>query len=346
MSTGTSNMATRAVRDRQLPRLTDLKYRWSARYRAAWVALVLVVIGAVVFAPHALDGASLSLVTGLAGVLAIASFGQMLIVMTGAIDLSISAIVSLAAGIVVHYAGNGANVPALVVASLVISVLLSLVNGFLIKILRLNAVIVTLATVSMITGAIQLWTGVALSKTGAAPHVLQQIAQFNIYRVNAVFVAAGLLGVAGAFHLGKTRTGRRIAFVGSNRRAAVVIGTRVRSVELMVFAIAGLLYGVAGVLLAGYVGSPDVLAGNQYQLLTITVAGVAGVLFTGGPASVASVMVACLFLVLLDQVLSIVGIAPGVSVVIQGLVLAAAVSAITVGQLSAGFGRRRVRRSP
>jgi ribose transport system permease protein len=347
MSTGTSRVAGQAVRQRQSQRLTDLKYRWPARYRAAWAALVLVVIGAVAFAPHALDGASLSLVTGLAGVLAIASFGQMLIVMTGAIDLSISAIVSLAAGIVVHYGvGNGANVPALVAASLLSSVLLSLVNGFLIKVLRLNAVIVTLATVSMITGAIQLWTGVALSNTGLAPHVLQTIAQFDIYRINAVFLTAILLGIALAFHLGKTRTGRRITFIGSNRRAARVIGTRVTSVELMVFAIAGLLYGTAGVLLAGYVGSPDVLSGNQYQLLSITVAGVAGVLFTGGPASVASVIGSCLFLVLLDQVLSIVGIAPGVSVVIQGLVLAAAVSAITVGRLGVGFGRRRGRRSP
>jgi ribose transport system permease protein len=346
MSTGASNMAGQVVRGRQLPRLTDLKYRWPARYRAAWAALALIVIGAAAFAPRALDGASLSLVTGLAGVLAIASFGQMLIVMTGAIDLSISAIVSLASGIVVHYGGNGANVPVLVVASLLISMLLSLVNGFLIKVLRLNAVIVTLATVSMITGAIQLWTGVALSNTGQTPQVLQTIAQFDIYRVNAVFLVAILLGFAGAFHLGKTRNGRRFAFVGSNRRAARVIGTRVTSIELMVFAIAGLLYGVAGVLLAGYVGTPDVLSGSQYQLLTITVAGVAGVMFIGGPASVASVLASCLFLVLLDQVLAIVGISPGVAVVIQGLVLAIAVSAITVGQLGTGFGRRRFRRSP
>ena len=82
-------------------RLTDLKYRWPARYRASWAALVIVIVGAAIVAPHALSGDSITLVTALAGVLALASFGQVLIVSTGAIDLSISAIVSVAAGIVV-----------------------------------------------------------------------------------------------------------------------------------------------------------------------------------------------------------------------------------------------------
>jgi len=340
MSTDTPLPVATAGVDSQ--RMTNLKYRWPARYRASWMALALVVLGAVVVAPRALSAASLALVTGLAGVLAIAAFGQMLIIMIGAIDLSISAIVSLAAGIVVHYAADdGSNVLQLIAVALAASILLSLVNGVLITMLRLNALIVTLATVGIITGGIQRWTGVALSATGETPQSLQDIAQSQIAGVNAVFIAALVIGVVLAFHLGKTRPGRRIALVGSNRRAAQMVGVRVRTTEMLVFAVAGLLYGLAGVLLASYIGSPDVLSGDQYQLLSITVAGVAGVLFTGGPASVASVLSACLFLVLLDQVLSIVGMPPGARVVIQGLVLATAVAAITIGQVgAAGFGRR------
>ena len=60
-------------------------------------------------------------------------------------------------------------------------------------------------------------------------------------------------------------------------------------------------------LLAGYIGYPRRPVGQRYQLLAITVAGVAGVLFTGGPGSIASVVSSCLFLVLLDQVLSVKG---------------------------------------
>src|SRR3954447_25796389 len=171
-------------------RLTDLKYRWPARYRASWAALLLVVIGAAVVAPHALSGPSITLVTALAGVLAIAAFGQVLIVMTGAIDLSISAIVSVAAGIVVHYADSGTNVWLLALGAVGVSVLLSLVNGFLIVVLRLNALIVTLATVGILTGLIQLWTGVALSASARTPQPLVDIAQAQVWTINAVFIAA------------------------------------------------------------------------------------------------------------------------------------------------------------
>ena len=325
--------------------LTDLKYRWPARYRASWVALAIVIIGGAIVAPAALNNDSRPLVTGLAGVLAIAAFGQVAIISTGAIDLSISAIVSLAAGVVVHYGvDENVNVWPLVAAAIGISVLLSLVNGFFIVVLRLNSLIVTLATVGMISGAIEIWTGVALSTTGSTPQALQDIAQAQVLGINAVFFAAGIVGAGLAFFLRRTRAGRRIAFAGSNRRAARMLGVRVVATELMVFAVAGFLYGVAGVTLAGYIGSPDVQSGSIYQILTITVAGVAGVLFTGGPASISSVLASCLFLVLLDQVLSVYGMSAGVRVVIQGLVLAVAVAAIALGQLGAGFGRRRARR--
>jgi ribose transport system permease protein len=81
-----------------------------------------------------------------------------------------------------------------------------------------------------------------------------------------------------------------------------------------------------------------VLSGTPYQLATITVAGIAGALFSGGPASVASVLAACLLLQLLDQSLSIVGLPAGARVVIQGLVLVIAVAALQLGQAGAsGF---------
>lgn len=320
--------------------LTDLKYRWPARYRSSWVALVLLFICVIAFLPTAFSGPSVTLVTALAGTLVIAALGQTLIIMLGALDLSVSAIISVAAGMVVHYGVEGANVPAVLAAALILPVLLSLVNGVLISVLRLNALIVTLATVGIITGAITLWTGQSLSLTGQSPQPLQDFAKATVLGVNMCFLVAIAICIVMAALLGKTRFGRQISAVGANRRAGRVLGMRVTRVELGTFALAGLLYGLAGILLAGYIGTPDVVAGAPYQLATITVAGIAGALFSGGPASVASVLSACLFLQLLDQALSIAGLPAGARVAIQGLVLVVAVAAITLGQFGASGFRR------
>jgi ribose transport system permease protein len=331
-------MPDRSHRAERSQLLTDLKYRWPARYRSSWVALGLLLIGVAFLAPASFSGPSVTLVTALAGVLAIAAVGQTLLVMLGAIDLSISAIMSVAAGMVVHYGVEGSNVASVLAAAVLVPVVLSLVNGVLISLLRLNALIVTLASFGIIMGAIQLWTGQSLSLTGQSPQPLRDFAQWSPMGINMCFLVAVVLCIVLAAVLDKNRFGRQIAAVGANRRAARVLGMRVTVVELGTFALAGLLYGIAGILLAGYIGTPDVGAGAPYQLASITVAGIAGAMFTGGPASVAGVLSACLFLQVLDQALSIIGLPAGARVAIQGLVLVIAVAAVTLGQYGAsGF---------
>lgn len=313
-------------------RLTDLKYRFPGRYVAGWAALALLAVVAVVLVPAALGANSLRAVSALAGVLALAALGQMLIVMLGALDLSVPAIMAASAGIVVHYGVDGANLTAVVLAALVAAVLISVVNGALISLLQLNPLIVTLATFGIVTGAIQLWTGVSFSLTGQAPASLQTFAKSSVLSLNACFLIAVVVAIALAFVLKRTRAGRQVVAVGSNRRAARVLGLRVTTVEISTFALAGILYGIAGVLLAGFVGTPNSTIGAPYQIATVTAIAIAGSILTGGPASVATVLAAAFFLQLLDQALIIAGLPAGARVVIQGVALAIAVAAITLGQ--------------
>jgi len=323
--------------------LTDLKYRVPARLLACWGALLALVIVAAVVAPTSLSGRSIWVVSALAGVLGLAAFGQMLIVMIGAIDLSVPSIIAISAGITVQYGTEGANVPAVIFAAVIAATLVSLFNGVLISVLRLNAMIVTLATFGIVNGAIILWTGVSFSVTGQAPAGLQRWATREALNISACFVAAVVVGVILSAVLWRTRAGRQVAAVGSNRRAARALGVRVTAVELSTFAAAGLLYGVAGVLLAGFVGTPDITVGAPYQIATVTAVAIAGVAFTGGPASVATVLGACLFLQLLDQFLAILGLSGGARTVVQGVALVTAVAALTLGGYGVS-GFQRVRR--
>lgn len=312
--------------------LTDLKYRFPARYVASWGALALLLVVAAIAAPASLGGQSIKIVSALAGILAIASMGQMLVIMLGAIDLSVSAIVAATAGVVVHYGMPGANLWLVVPAALATAVVISLVNGFFITVLRLNSIIVTLATYGLVTGGMLLWTGVSFSLTGEAPASLQSVGTWTILNVNACLIIAVVVGVVLAAVLSRTRAGRQVAQVGSNRRAATALGVRTISVQMSTFAAVGLLYGFAGLLLAGFIGHPDISIGAPYQLATVTVAAIAGIAFSGGPASVASLICASVFLQLLDQALVAIGFSSGARIVVQGFALVLAVSAVTLGQ--------------
>jgi ribose transport system permease protein len=333
-TTGTSEPAQASGRGPVVTRdwKTDLKYRVPGRYVAGWGALVLLIVVVAIATPAALGPGSLRSVSALAGVLALASFGQMLIVMLGAIDLSVPAIIGASAGIVVHYGVEGANLPLVFAGAIAVAVVISAVNGALISVLRLNPLIVTLATFGIVTGAILLWTGVSFSLTGQAPSSLRSFATWSVLNLNACFLVAVVVGIVLATVLNRTRSGRRVAAVGSNRRAARALGTRVTTVEISTFAAAGLLYGIAGVLLAGFVGTPNNTVGAPYQLATVTAIAIAGSILSGGPASAATVVIASFFLQLLDQTLIVAGLSAGVRVIVQGLALAIAVAAITLGQ--------------
>ena len=322
-------------------RLADLKYRLAGRYLVSWVGLAAMAVAAALFEPATYRALSLELITALAGCLLVASLGQMLVVMVGAIDLSVPALMTLSAAVSVHYLNALGSVNAVLLA-IVLCAGVSAISGSLISFLRLNALIVTLAMNAIVAAALIIWMGQTFSTSGQAPRWLQRLAGSSLFHVSGIFwlsvvVAAVLAGI-----LSWTRAGRKVAAVGANRRAAQFLGTRVNLVCVVTFAGAGVLYGLAGVLVAGLVHIPDPSLGTTYQLTTITAVAIAGTSFAGGPASISSLFAACLLLQLFDQVLTLHNLSAGALDLIQGLLLVLAVSLGTLAQFG-GRGYKRLR---
>jgi ribose transport system permease protein len=115
---------------------------------------------------------------------------------------------------------------------------------------------------------------------------------------------------------------------------------------LSTFAGAGLLYGLAGVLVAAFIATPDISVGSPYQLASITVVAIAGAAFSGGPASISSVLCASVFLTMLDQSLMVRGLSAGARVIAQGVALVVAIAVITIGQYANASVRRLLHRAP
>jgi len=316
--------------------LQELRFRIAPRYRVVWIALAaLLILGAV-----SVDGLfadpSIEFFTALAGVLAVAAAGQMLVIMLGGIDLSAPAVMSLAGAIIVKQT-QGADDQLLVaiLEGIAAAAAVGLLNGVLVTFAKINSFIVTLATNGIFLGAIVIWAGNIYSPTGAVPPALSNFAGEAI----GPFSLFGVLAFVFLFVIGRlirdTAPGRAFVATGTNAGAAKIVGIHTRAYRVGAYMVASVLFMIAGILLAGVVRTPNIAVGDPYQLTTIVAVALGGASLAGGPASPLCTAAGCLFVAVLSQYLSLGDFAPGVKVLANGVVLVVAVVLVT-----SGVGRR------
>ena len=293
-----------------------------SRFAAIWMALAALILVTLAIGPSTLNESSLSTVTPLAAVLAIAAFGQTLVIMTGGIDLSIPSVMTMV-GIVLLKVSGGTddNLVKAIVLVLAASALIGFVDGVLITMFGLNALVVTLAMGQLVLG-ITLWYRGALLAESEVPPTLARWAGEKVYVFSYfVFVALVLL-VLLTIALHHTPAGRRFVATGTNPTAAAVAGVRVRAYQIGAYTVASLFYGVAGLLLASFVRSPGEDLGGPYLLATVVVVVLGGASLAGGPASFVATAGGVIFIVVLNQLLRVKGLSTGYQVLTQGIVLA------------------------
>jgi ribose transport system permease protein len=285
----------------------------------------LVVVGSVFSDRFAATGNFLnvfraSVVTSLLGL------GQTVVVLTGNIDLSVGAMISLT-GVVV--AGLTAADPQALwwaaPAVLLLALGIGLVNGLIVSKLRVHPIVVTLGTGAILQGAALLYSNRPL----AGPPQLEDFAfgQFLGLPAGSV-VACGLYLVAG-FVLRHTRAGRRIYAIGGSASAATQLGLPVDAVVCAGFAVSALCAGLAGVYMVGLLGSGSAIAGQGYELASITPVVLGGTRLAGGVGGVWGTFVAVILINLLNNLLNFLQVSTFYQWVVQGAIILLAVSVFT-----------------
>ncbi len=293
----------------------------SSRYIPVWVANLLLIIVILITTPATLSQTSFSTTLPLVAFLAIASMGQMLVVMTGGIDLSIPNVMTLVAMMVVGF-GAGSDerlLPAIAIA-LGVAMLIGLVNGFLVSVLKLNPLIVTLA-VSQVVRGISIEYAADVANEASVPANLSTWATGQFLGISHIFWVGIIIAVVMTLLLRYTVAGRRFQSVGANPRAAHLVGIPIKLYVVVAYVLAALLYGLAGVLLAGFISSPTLGLGASYLLAPIAAAVIGGASLTGGLASVISTCAAAFFLTLLNQMLRIQGLSSALQFVAFGIAI-------------------------
>jgi ribose transport system permease protein len=289
-----------------------------------WLATGFLLIVVWLAAPETLSSDSLrSGVLPFMTFLAIAALGEMLVIMTGGIDLSIPGVIVLVANVVVGVASgsNGRLVWAIVVC-LLCSALIGLVNGLLVGMGGLNPLIVTLAVGQIVLG-VTIGYARSIANESEVPSSLSSFAVGEWLSVSRIFWVGIALTVALALVLRYTTTGRRFQVVGANSRASWIAGIHVQRYVVLAYVAAAVLYGIAGILLAGFIRSPSIDLGDPYLLGPIAAVVIGGASLTGGLASVTSTWIAAFALTLLSQMLRVLGLTTAWQFVIFGAAIAA-----------------------
>lgn len=238
--------------------------------------------------------------------LAMAAYGMALVIFTGMIDLSTGATVAVASMVGV-FVGQQLGSPWFGwLAGVMVGILFGLVNGFMVSYLRIPAFIATFGTLTF-------GQGIALAIGGGQPFEFppagyNKLGQGALGPLPLPFVIA--LVSLFLIHLFVTRTtlGRQIMMIGGNRRTAALSGVAVPLVQVAAYVIAGLLAGVAGVILSSRVNSGQPLLHPTLQFEAIAAAAVGGVSLRGGKGTMFQVFVGALFLTVIGNGLNLINI--------------------------------------
>ena len=309
------------MKDRtQNPLLTSIVI--SSRYLSIWIAILLLLIAVYFIAPETLSRTSLTTVLPLTSFLALTALGQMLVVMTGGIDLSTPGIMTLAALMTVGIAGRSdEKLPIALLIALSVSLLIGMVSGILVGVLKLNPLIVTLAVGQIVNGGMLSYADRVANEARVPPGFAAWITEHFAFGLNNVEMTAIGVSLLLILLFRYTSVGRKFQSVGANPTAAWILGLPVNGYVILAYMAAAFLYGLSGVLLAGFLQSPSLVLGVPYLLGPIATVVVGGASLAGGLASAASTWAAAFFLTLLSQMLRVLGLPTSLQFIVFGVAI-------------------------
>jgi rhamnose transport system permease protein len=299
------------------------------RQRELTLLAIMFVLGAGVstIAPQFLSVENFSQVAVLASITAIAAVGEAIVIITRGIDLSVEATIGLVAYAVARSLELGIVDPwgALAMA-LLIGLILGSINGFIIAVLKVPAIVATLGTLSIFRGIDYVIAGPDQVPVAALPPDFSNLAQASVMGV-PVFVLGTIVVVAlGTWLLRSTRFGRQVYAVGSNPEAAAILGVPSRRVVFSAYAICGVLAGLAGVMWVIEFGTINGTAATGVTLAIVAAVVVGGVNTLGGSGTLAGAAIGALFLGFIANALPLAGLSQFWLQAIYGLVILLAIA--------------------
>jgi rhamnose transport system permease protein len=267
-----------------------------------------------------------------ATILVLVATGQSLVVITRNVDLSVGSTLGISAFAAGLYLQGGGNPVVAVLLAVLMGVGFGLLNGLLVSLGQVPALVVTLGTLYIIRGVDSLWVGSRQIVASALPDGFVDFGSGGVWAVPWPALIALAVLVATAYCLKHYGSGRELYALGSNPEAARLAGIPVRRRILAAYIVCGALAGLAGALYLARFGNVDSGTGSGYELTVVSAVVVGGVVFTGGSGSVYGAALGALLLTSINSVLPALGVSSVWVLAINGVLL---LLAITVDRIVA-----------
>jgi ribose transport system permease protein len=284
-------------------------------------ALLALIVFFSVRAEAFLSAANLTLISGQAGILLLASLGATLVIVAGSVDLSVGSIALLTGAVLALLINAGVGNPVLVVLiAIAVGGAIGLLNGVVFAYGRVPSFIATLGTLSLFAGI-----GLTILQGSTINFTDQGIRDLAIGQLIPNIQNAALIAIVAFlvvwFFARRTRFGLYVYAVGGNERVVELAGVSTRRVKVLILVVSGITAGLAGLLLTAQLGAAGPTTGSTILLDSVAAIVIGGTALSGGVGGVGRTVLGVLILTVLSNGLNQIGAADYTQTVIKGLVI-------------------------
>lgn len=253
-------------------------------------------------------------------IMGVVAVGMTYVIITAGIDLGVGSVLGLASSIVAGLVSGGSSLAVVLLAGAAIGILSGGINGFFITRFKMAPFIVTL-------GMMAAARSIALVYTDAQTISIYDNAFFKYLRTGDILgipimiIIPIIIFIIGHYILQYTIFGRHVYAIGNNKQAAELSGINVKRIEMIVYVIAGLLSGFAGILMTARLGSGTPLAGTNLELMAIAAVVIGGSSLMGGRGTILGTMIGVLLINVINTGMNLMNISANYQGLIMGSVI-------------------------
>ncbi|MBX3084274.1 MAG: ABC transporter permease [Anaerolineae bacterium] len=273
--------------------------------------LVLIIAIVLIFntqIPNYLEARTFNRISSSVMIIMVMAVGEVLVILTRNIDLSIGSIVGFTAFFVGRQIAGNNDLPPLVLILMAMSVgaIMGMINGLLTAYGKVPAIVVTLGTLAIYRAFLVEYGGGQTVTTSSLPQWLNDLARVDLFtvgklQIRLLFSIAVVAVIVFQIALAYLPFGRRLYAIGSNPDAARIAGMPIRRITLLAYILCGAMSGLAGFMYLAQYGNITVVAAQGLELQVVAAAVVGGISINGGTGTMIGAALGAILIGTIEQ---------------------------------------------